>query len=154
MNNRLLVFSMLSSLALAGCGSDSANPPADPTLETDIQTTLYPANGTAVYSTTPPTVKVAKGTTAFGTIQLQNIGSQTLNITAVTLTPQGGTPAGVIFLNPQVVPSLPKALAYNAIWPVEVQCTSSNTGTFTATLSVASNDKSSPFTVAVECTFY
>ena len=145
---------MLSSLALAGCGSDSANPPADPTLQTDIKTTLYGANSTAVYSTTPPTVKVAKTTTAYASLQLQNIGSQTLNITGVTVTPQGGTPAGIIYLNPQVVPSLPWPLAYNAIRTVEVQCKSDNTGTFTATLSVVSNDKSSPFTVAVECTFY
>ena len=154
MNMRALSLCTTVVLAAAGCGGGTDVPNA-PTLKTDISGTLYPANGTSVYNTTAPTVKSAAGTTAFGTLQVQNVGSQTLNVTGVTLAPKSGTPGNVFALNPAVATSLPKALAYNDIWPIEVQCSSTTVNTtFGATLTVTSNDASSPFSISVECTFY
>jgi hypothetical protein len=153
MNMRAL-FLCTTVVAAAGCGGGTDVPTA-PTLKTDIQGTLYPANSTSVYNTTAPTVKSEAGTTAFGSLQVQNVGSQTLNVTAVSLAPKSGTPANVFVLNPGVATALPKALAYNDIWPVEVQCSSTTANTtFGATLTVTSNDANSPFTISVECTFY
>jgi hypothetical protein len=154
MNMRAFFLCTMVAAALAGCGSGTDVPTA-PTLKTDIQGTLYPANGTSVYSNTAPVVKSEAGTTAYGTLQVQNIGSQPLTVSAVTLTPASGTPGNVFALTAGVTSALPKTIAYNDIWPVSLQCSSTTAGTtFTATLSVTSNDAHSPFTISVDCTFY
>jgi hypothetical protein len=158
MNMRVLFTSGACLVGLAACGTDSGGPPAAATLQTDVNG-IYGSNASAVYGrdtdggidpTAPPIMTA--GTEGFGNVQLKNIGSKPLTITAVSLS--GFSPAGNdIRLNAQVPPALPKALTYNSEWAVEVDCGPTQAGTLKATLTITSNDAKSPFVAPVECVF-